>query len=185
MKLRSSINHLINTLIFKRNNVDYCDFKSNGIIYILNKGKIKIGSRFIFNSGKNYSPIGGDTILRLVASESGMISIGNNVKISNSTLCSFRSIIIEDNVFIGGGCKLWDSDYHSLNAIIRNDKDNRIMSRKIKIKKNAFIGASSIILKGVTVGENSIVGAGSVVRKNISDNEIWAGNPAQIIGTIK
>ena len=47
-----------------------------------------------------------------------------------------------------------------------------------------FIGANSIILKGVTIGERSIIGAGSVVTKNIPDDEIWAGNPAKFIRKI-
>lgn len=52
------------------------------------------------------------------------------------------------------------------------------------INDNVFIGAHSIILKGVTVGRNSIIGAGSVVARNIPENEIWAGNPAKKIKDI-
>ncbi|WP_103192495.1 acyltransferase [Formosa algae] len=46
------------------------------------------------------------------------------------------------------------------------------------------MGASSIILKGVTIGENSIIGAGSVVTKSVPCNEIWGGNPAKFIRKI-
>ena len=53
------------------------------------------------------------------------------------------------------------------------------------IKDGAFIGAHSIILKGVIIGEKSIVGAGSVVTKSIPDGEIWAGNPAKFIRKIE
>jgi acetyltransferase-like isoleucine patch superfamily enzyme len=49
---------------------------------------------------------------------------------------------------------------------------------------NVFIGAHSIVLKGVTIGENSIIGSGSVVTKSIPANQIWAGNPAKIIRNI-
>ena len=49
------------------------------------------------------------------------------------------------------------------------------------IKDHAFIGAHSLILKGVTIGKYSVVGAGSVVTKSIPDGEIWAGNPAHFI----
>jgi acetyltransferase-like isoleucine patch superfamily enzyme len=55
----------------------------------------------------------------------------------------------------------------------------------VKIKKYAFIGGGSIILKGVTVGENSIIVAGSVVTRDIPDNEIWGGNPAKFIRKVK
>ena len=56
-----------------------------------------------------------------------------------------------------------------------------ILTRPVVIRDGAFIGAHSIILKGVTVGEKSVVGAGSVVTRSIPDGEIWAGNPARFI----
>jgi len=49
------------------------------------------------------------------------------------------------------------------------------------IQEGAFVGASSIILKGVTIGKHSIVAAGSVVSKSIPAGEIWGGNPAKFI----
>ena len=52
---------------------------------------------------------------------------------------------------------------------------------KVTVKKNAFIGARSIVLAGVTIGENAIVGANSTVTKDIPANEVWAGSPAKKI----
>lgn len=49
------------------------------------------------------------------------------------------------------------------------------------IKKNAWIGANSIILPGVTISENAVVGAGSVVTKDVEANTVVAGNPAKVI----
>ncbi|TVZ54865.1 maltose O-acetyltransferase [Lutibacter sp. Hel_I_33_5] len=51
----------------------------------------------------------------------------------------------------------------------------------VEIKDNVFIGASSIIMPGVTIGENVIVAANSVVTKNISSNKVVAGIPAKPI----
>ena len=56
--------------------------------------------------------------------------------------------------------------------------------KPVHIKENVFIGAHSIILKGVVIGENSIIGAGSVVTKSIPSNQIWAGNPAKYIRNV-
>ena len=51
----------------------------------------------------------------------------------------------------------------------------------VHIKRGAFLGANTIIVKPVTIGENAVVGAGSVVPKDIPDGEIWAGTPAKFI----
>jgi maltose O-acetyltransferase len=56
---------------------------------------------------------------------------------------------------------------------------------RIYIKKNAFIGARTMIMPGVTIGENSIVGANSVVINSIPDNVVAAGNPAKIICSLE
>jgi maltose O-acetyltransferase len=52
---------------------------------------------------------------------------------------------------------------------------------KVKIGNRVFIGASSIILPGVTIGDDVIVGAGSVVTRDIPDRVVSAGNPARVI----
>ena len=58
---------------------------------------------------------------------------------------------------------------------------NEVKSKKIHIKKNSWICARSIILKGVTIGKGSIVAAGSVVTKDVPDFTLVSGNPAKII----
>ena len=46
------------------------------------------------------------------------------------------------------------------------------------------MGASAIILPGVTVGSEVIIGAGSVVTKDIPSGVVVAGNPARVIGPL-
>lgn len=157
----------------------------NGTIYFSGKCSIKIGNNVRVNSGKNYNVIGGAsrTIFRTI--NNGKIIIGNRCGISNSAIISQSSIILEDDILIGGNCKIFDTDFHPLDTDKRISNQNTfVKSKPIHIKSRAFIGAHSIILKGVTIGENSIVGAGSVVTKDIPSNEIWAGNPAKFIRKI-
>lgn len=118
----------------------------------------------------------------------GPISIGNNVGMSQSAIICHHSITIGDNVKIGGGVKVYDTNFHSLNPSVRRNRDLDLKEKKCRpvvIEHDAFIGAASIILSGVTIGANSIVGAGSVVTKSIPANEIWGGNPAKFINKVR
>ena len=115
----------------------------------------------------------------LITHGNGKISIGNNVGISNTAIVSAESIVIDDNVMIGGSCKIYDTDFHSIRYEYRMQKPDT------HIKEGAFIGAHSIILKGVIIGKHSVIGAGSVVTKSVPDDEIWAGNPAHFIRKVQ
>lgn len=163
------------------------DLIVNGKIFLRNKGSISIGKHVVINSNGDFNPIGGDDICRIVTEEQGHIRIGDHVGISNSTIYAKKEIIIDEYVNIGGGCKIWDTDFHSLDYIKRQqdredpNKDDYIRNEMVHIKRHAFIGGGSIILKGVVIGEQAIVAAGSVVTKSIPDYEIWGGNPAKKI----
>lgn len=54
---------------------------------------------------------------------------------------------------------------------------------KVKIGNRVFVGASSIILPGVSIGDNVIIGAGSIVSQDIPSGHVAAGNPIRIICT--
>lgn len=56
---------------------------------------------------------------------------------------------------------------------------------KTVVKDFASIGARCVILPGVTIGEDAMIGAGSVVTKNIPAGEVWAGNPAMFLRTLR
>ncbi|MBQ9730487.1 MAG: sugar O-acetyltransferase [Clostridia bacterium] len=54
----------------------------------------------------------------------------------------------------------------------------------VKIGRNCWIGANSVILPGVTIGENTVIGAGSVVTKDIPANVVAYGNPCRVVREI-
>ena len=162
----------------------------NGRVFIRNKGRFVVDGKVVVNSGKNYNVIGGDSRANFMIGDNALLRMGENVGISNSTIVCSKEIVIESNVLIGGGCKIYDSDFHStdyqkrIDAFVCNKKDIYAKVRPVRIKDGAWIGGHSIILKGVTIGERSIVGAGSVVSKDVPDYEIWAGSPIKYMGSI-
>ena len=88
---------------------------------------------------------------------------------------------------LGGGVKIYDTDFHSLNPDIRKNRELDLTERKcapVVLEDNCFIGAGTTILKGVRVGENAVVGACSLVTRDIPANEIWAGVPAKFVRRI-
>lgn len=121
----------------------------------------------------------------IAVGDNGHIRLGDRVGISNSCLRIYSDLIIENDVNIGGDCKIYDSDMHSVEYRHRlTYPDTHIKTSPICIKEGAWIGAHSIILKGVTIGARSVVGAGSVVTKDVPDDEVWAGNPAKFVKKI-
>ena len=186
--VKTKINNIFTLFLFKCNNVYVHSFFSKGIPYIMvaRGGKFIIGNNFTMNNGINGNPIGSYRRCTFFVDRGAELIIGDNVGISQTALICHKSIKIGNNVKIGGGVSVFDTDFHSLNPETRKSKEdikNRI-EKPVVIKDNAFIGAHTIILKGVTIGENSIIGAGSVVTKSVPDNQIWAGNPAKFIRNI-
>ena len=180
------LDRLWNTFLLKYYHVYVGDnFKCDGKLIIQGRnGEFSIGNNVHVISKETLNPIGGGrTVLQSLGN--GKISIGNNVGLSHAILCARESITIEDNVLIGGGVKIYDNDFHSVEYEYRMEKpDTHIRKGPVVIREGAFVGAHSIILKNVTIGRRSIVGAGSVVTKDIPDGEIWAGNPATCLRKI-
>ncbi|MBC7489093.1 MAG: acyltransferase [Glaciimonas sp.] len=145
----------------------------NGRIQISNHGSIEIGDDVIINSGLRHNPIGGHTKTVFIVYSSGILKIGNRVGISNSTIVAQEIVMICDGALVGGGCNIWDTDFHSLDANIRGTTHDRGATRPVYIGEMAFLGAHSIVLKGSRIGRRSIVGAGSVASFNLPDDQIF------------
>lgn len=173
---------------FKYYGVEYSNYKIYGKPFVeMNK---KSGDRIVFgdglkmNNGMSGNQIGYSTPC-IFRTENGKIILGKNVGLSQAALIAKNAdIVIGDNVKIGGGCKLYTSDFHSLDYMKRRtweiDKQDR-KSGDIEIGEDCFIGAGVIILKDVHIGSRSIIGAGSVVTKDIPSDCIAGGNPCRII----
>ena len=178
-KIDMNIWNVVNYIVFYMNDVSWKKgLKTRGKIRVSNdEGIIKIGENACLNSAKWANSVGhGDSIWIQIMKNAQLI-IGNNVGMSNVQITCVNRIYIGNNVMIGAGTQIYDTDFHSINPSQRWEL-NYAKQGPIIIEDNVFIGADVIILKGVSVGKGSVIGAGSVVTKSIPAGQIWGGNPA-------
>jgi acetyltransferase-like isoleucine patch superfamily enzyme len=143
--------------------------------------QLSIGRDCMINSGFTVNPVGGYRKTGIYLGPGANLAIGNASGISNSTIVCLQKIEIQDHVFIGGGCQIYDTDFHSLDEKLRGTSLDRPENRPVILKEGCFVGGHSLILKGVVIGRGAVIGAGSVVTHSVPDYEIWAGNPAKFI----
>jgi acetyltransferase-like isoleucine patch superfamily enzyme len=154
----------------------------NGRLFVRSRGRISIGRDVRINSSRASNPIGGQARTSIVVGEKGILEIGDGARISNVSVVCVESVRVGAHVFIGGDCRIYDTDFHPLAYSDRvAGNDSRARRAAVRIGEGAFVGASCIILKGSSVGRRSVLGAGSVVAGIIPDGEIWAGNPARLV----
>ena len=164
----------------------------NNKVYIQGKGSIEIGDDFTFYSGDNMNPICRNLRGALyVPYPDSKIVIGDRVGISSSCLWAKERITIGNDVNIGADCLIMDNDAHPHDFLKRRASfweeigeeayQQSIPSASIVIEDDVWIGARSIIMKGVHIGARTIIAAGSVVTHDIPADSIAAGVPAQVI----
>lgn len=181
-------------------------FYNYGFIYRLWMNGVKHGSVFTMNAipciivdkdacdvefcGKNsfgnYQYTSYYCKCKIVVGPQATLKIGFHTGLNGAEICCFNKILIGDNVSIGGGTRIYDSNFHNLNYIERRDPKLNTIAKTdpVIIEDDAFIGTNCIIGKGVTIGARSIIAAGSVVVKSIPADCIAGGNPCKVIKQI-
>jgi len=164
------------------------DFKVTGrLLLLINpSAKVGFGAGVTVNSGPGFNPVGAWRQTVIDVSRDATLTIGDNVGLSNCTIVAQRSVSIGDETRIGGAVEIYDTDFHSITAVERLQQPDLSVGRApVCIGKRCFIGAGATILKGVEIGDEAVVGARSVVTRSIPPGEIWAGNPARKIRSLK
>lgn len=153
--------------------------------WLIRGGKVRIGDNFYFSSGDAVNPIGSNLQGAIYVEKGASLKIGNNVGMSSTRIWIHDSIKIGDHVKIGGCVLMTDTDAHPMDFMARRTSNEGTKSAPIVIEDDVWVGAHSIILKGVTIGARSIIGAGSVVTKSIPADCVAAGNPCKVIKNLK
>lgn len=156
-----------------------CHINGKMLISITSTGRLKIGNDFICRSGFGGHILGGEYSAFHI---SGTCTIGDNSGMSATCICCSDHVSIGSNVMIGAGCFITDSNHHSIDWKSRcNGVDHDIKTAPVSIGDCVFIGAKSIVLKGVHIGARSVIAAGSVVVHDIPADVIAGGNPCKVI----
>ncbi len=151
------------------------------VFWKIGGGKIALGRDFFFSSGEGVNPIAGNTQGAVYVEDGARLTIGDNVGMSSTRLWIHDSVTIGDNVKIGACVLITDTDAHPMDYMARRTTNEGTKSAPIVIEDDVWIGAHSVVLKGVTIGARSIIGAGSVVTRSIPADCVAAGNPCRVI----
>lgn len=161
--------------------------KYGGIV--IGKVILRTNGNFIFGRNVILSGRGIDNNAgtQIYVAHEALLTIGNFSGLTQSSIYCMDRIEIGDYVKIGAGCLIFDSNFHNTDWNIRREPQIDVftaITKPVKICSHAFIGARTIITKGVTIGERSIIAAGSIVVTDIPSDCIAGGNPCKIIKRI-
>jgi len=136
----------------------------------------------------SYVTICSDFILADLAMGEGTapkIVIGDATTILFRFQCNAaQSVTIGKNVLFASNVLVTDSDHVIEPGGLPVTRNNRFVTRPVRIEDNCWIGQNAVILKGVTIGHDSIVGANTVVTRSVPPCSVVAGNPARIIRSL-
>ena len=148
-----------------RFNPKKCRFNGRTYLNIGRGCKVSIGDGFIANSGVTTGIDCGNGC-KIAVRRDATLTIGEYSGMTNTVIQCHERIEIGSHVNIGAGCMIMDSNFHSTDWKDRLDRRKDIANHRnapIKIGDVVFIGARSIICKGVTIGDHAMIAAGSVV----------------------
>jgi len=180
------IDDVCNRIVFATKKVDQPSFPIiKGRIKLYGEGQFIFGKNLKFNCSLYSNFVGLYKTCTLAVLKGASLEIGDYSGFSGVSIYCATGITIGKHVNCGGNVCIWDTDFHPLDHMERRIHNvDKISSAPIVIGDDVFVGANSIVLKGITIGDRSIIGAGSVVSKNIPPDEIWAGNPIKFIRKI-
>jgi len=82
---------------------------------------------------------------------------------------------------LGRGCVIAQEAYLCAGTHDFGRTDTPLLTGKITIDAEAFVGARAFVMPGIRIGEGAVVGACSVVTRDLPAWTVSAGNPSRII----
>ena len=155
-----------------------CNHYGNGIKVI--GGLPLILGHLKLNLGNNVTIFGVTTLSGAKVFDAPTLTVGDSTYLGYQLIIDVGcDVTIGKNVLIADRVIIRSYDGHPADPAKRHLPAPPESSKPIVIQDNAWIGAGSIILKGVTIGSGSVVAAGSVVTTKVPSNTLAIGNPAR------
>ena len=99
----------------------------------------------------------------------------------NLTLVDDTHIYVGDDTMFGPNVIVATAGHPILPELRKQEYQ---FNMPVRIGKNCWLGAGTIVLPGVTIGDNTVIGAGSVVTRDIPANVVAVGNPCRVLREI-
>lgn len=112
----------LNGIIYKSN------LESSGIpiIHISRKGKCYIGDNLTLGNWSQISASGFNAKCKIEVRNNATLNINNNVGMTAVTIMCHNYINIGNNVMIGVGTHIYDTNFHNINPSLRINKNDPI-----------------------------------------------------------
>lgn len=144
-------------------------FRINPMLgYNTNLLKISLGNHVNFEPG-------------VTLQGSGKIIIGDWVSFGQNTMIGCSSQVeIGFATIIASNVSIRDTD-HKYSDLTKTISSQGIVTEKVKIGEDVWIGSNATITKGVRIGKGAIIAANAVVTHDVPPGCIYGGVPAKLI----
>lgn len=113
---------------------------------------------------------------------------GKHVHFGNNVYANFNLTLVDDTHIYVGDYTMFGPNVTVATAghpILPELREKGLQyNASVRIGRNCWIGANSVIVPGVTIGDNSVIGAGSVVTRDIPAGVVAVGNPCRVLREI-
>lgn len=194
-RLRWALSTVIAVARLRARKVDVgrdCRFLGQPIVTQHPNSRISIGERLVATSQSSGTALGvrGPVILRTLV-EGASLVIGNDNGMSGTVICAATSVQIGSRCLFGADSRVFDMDFHNRDP----GRDRRLahrysrpdwpaISAPLVIGDDVFIGARTIVCKGLTIGTRPSIATGSIVTQDVPESVLVAGVLARTVGEI-
>jgi len=111
----------------------------------------------------------------------GSLRIGDKVTLgTNNTVNSYLDVEIGEGCLVADGVYIADFDHRYEDPDVPIRKQGIVTSR-VRIGGDCWIGEKATILRGSNVGQGSVIGAHAVVKGSIPPYSVAVGTPARVV----